>query len=263
VRPTIANSTLINGLGRYPNGPKSPLSTISVESGKRYRFRLMSMSCSSYFTFSIDGHNMTIIEADGVNTQPLTVDSIRIYAGQRYSFVLDANKAGGNYWVRAEPPAGLDGGPTGFEGGINSAILRYAGSFEVDPITPQTQSIDPLAESNLHPLENPGAPGQPRVGGADVLIDLDFSVVNQQYYTINGVAYQPPSVPTLLQILSGTRKASELLPSGSVYILPPNKVIEISMPARGALGGPVSMLLHVTAGSTDCCTPSILSISTE
>lgn len=34
------------------------------------------------FTFSIDGHNMTIIEADGVETEPLTVDSLNIFAGE-------------------------------------------------------------------------------------------------------------------------------------------------------------------------------------
>jgi iron transport multicopper oxidase len=44
------------------------------------------MSCHAYFTFSIDGHNMIVIEADGVNTEPVTVDSIQIFAGQQYSF---------------------------------------------------------------------------------------------------------------------------------------------------------------------------------
>lgn len=34
------------------------------------------------FNFSIDGHNMTIIEADGVETEPLTVDSLNIFAGE-------------------------------------------------------------------------------------------------------------------------------------------------------------------------------------
>ena len=42
------------------------------------------MSCHAYFTISIDGHNMTVIEADGVNTEPVTVDSIQIFTGQRY-----------------------------------------------------------------------------------------------------------------------------------------------------------------------------------
>ena len=33
---------------------------------------------------------MTVIEADTVNTQPLEVDSIQIFAAQRYSFVVSA-----------------------------------------------------------------------------------------------------------------------------------------------------------------------------
>ena len=54
----------------------------------RYRFRLVSLSCDPSYTFSIDNHTMTVIEADAVNTLPLEVDSIQIYASQRYSFVV-------------------------------------------------------------------------------------------------------------------------------------------------------------------------------
>ena len=46
-----------------------------------YRFRLVSISCDPAFTFSIDGHTMTVIEVDGNNVQPLVVDSLTIFAG--------------------------------------------------------------------------------------------------------------------------------------------------------------------------------------
>ena len=46
------------------------------------------MSCDPFHTFSIDNHTLNVIEADGVNTKPLVVDSIPIFAGQRYSFVV-------------------------------------------------------------------------------------------------------------------------------------------------------------------------------
>jgi iron transport multicopper oxidase len=62
-------------------------------------------------------------------------------------------------------------------------------------------------------------------------------------FTINGVTFVPPSVPVLLQILSGTMAATDLLPSGSVYTLPHNKVVELSIPA-GVAGGPVSTLIR-------------------
>ena len=46
-----------------------------------YRFRLISISCEPHFTFSIDDHQMTVIEVEGTNVQPLVVDSIQIFAG--------------------------------------------------------------------------------------------------------------------------------------------------------------------------------------
>jgi Multicopper oxidase len=53
-----ANSTLINGLGRFAGGPDSPLAVITVIPKKRYRFRLISISCDPNFIFSIDGHSL-------------------------------------------------------------------------------------------------------------------------------------------------------------------------------------------------------------
>jgi iron transport multicopper oxidase len=261
--PFISNSTLINGLGRYQGGPSSPLSVVNVQFGKRYRFRLVSVACDSFFTFSIDGHNMTIIEADGVNTEPLTVDSLQIFSAQRYSFILHAKEKVGNFWIRAVQRPGADGGPPGFVGGINSAILRYTGAPEVDPTTTQTPSVIPLNEGNLHPLINPRAPGRPYPGGADISFNLIINITGQGLFTINNVSFVPPSVPVLLQILSGSTQASQLLPKGSVFPLPLNKVVEISLPALGVPAGPVSILLYFPTNNTHPRSFSILSTSTE
>ncbi|KAF9473147.1 laccase [Pholiota conissans] len=248
-----ADSTLINGLGRYVGGPTVALAVITVEQNKRYRFRLVSISCDPNFTFSIDGHSMTIIEVDAVNSQPLVVDSIQIFAGQRYSFILNANQTVDNYWVRALPNVGSQG----FDGGINSAILRYSGASEIDPVTNSTSS-NPMVETNLHPLTNAAAPGVPTPGAADVNLNMDiqFSFTDLDF-TVNNATFTPPTVPVLLQILSGAKTATDLLPSGSVYVLPPNKVIEISLPG-GSVGSPHPIHLHGhtfsvirSAGSSD------------
>ncbi|KAJ7866501.1 laccase 2 precursor [Mycena leptocephala] len=234
-------STLINGLGRYAGGPTSQLAVISVTAGKRYRFRMVSLACDPNFIFSIDNHTMTIIEVDSVNHLPLTVDSIQIFVGQRYSFILNANKPVSNYWIRTV----ANGGTAGFDNGINSAILRYVGAPIQDPSSPLTTSVNPLIETNLHPaVGQPPVPGLPVPGGADVTINiaiaLDFTTIK---FSINGVSFVPPTVPVLLQILSGAQSATDLLPSGSVYVLPPNKVIELSIPG-GAPGAPHPFHLH-------------------
>ncbi|KAG6816849.1 hypothetical protein H0H87_002335 [Tephrocybe sp. NHM501043] len=232
---------LINGVGRYLGGPATPLAVVNVEPGKRYRFRLIAMSCDPAFTFSIDGHSLTIIEADGENTAPLEVDSLDIYAGQRYSVVLNADQPVDNYWIRANPNRGA----AGFDDGLNSAILRYAGAPDSDPTT-TSETENPLQEADLRSYNDETVPGEPRVGGADVNINLVTSVNSEgTKYQMNGVTFAPPTVPVLLQILSGAQSAQDLLPKGAVYELPPNKVIEISLPGTGVeLGGPHPFHLH-------------------
>lgn len=84
--PTIhgipeADATLINGKGRYPGGPNSSLAVISVQRGKRYRLRLVSISCDPNFMVSIDNHDLTVIEVDSTPVKPYTVNTIQILAG--------------------------------------------------------------------------------------------------------------------------------------------------------------------------------------
>ncbi len=85
---------------------------------------------------------------------------------QRYSFILNSNQPVGNYcvlssyprvlskevtsyWtgIRSLPDRGV--GSNTFNGGLNSAILRYAGAPIQDPTTTSSVS-NPLVETNLH-----------------------------------------------------------------------------------------------------------------
>jgi iron transport multicopper oxidase len=232
------NSTLINGLGRYTGGPKSELAVVNVNYGKRYRLRLVGMSCDPNFIFSIDGHDLIVIEADGVLTEPLVVDSLQIYAGQRYSVILTANQPVDNYWIRALPSTAN----STFIGGLNSAILRYHGAPDADPTGNQTGHLMPLLEQNLHALINPEAPGIPEYGKADINLRIVANNIGGYYY-MNGVRYMPPTVPVLLQIMSGAQQATDLMPNGSVIVLESNKVVELTM-VTGGFGGPHPIHLH-------------------
>ncbi|KAF9269713.1 laccase [Marasmius fiardii PR-910] len=239
----FSDSTLINGLGRWANQTTpSPLAVVNVEKGKRYRMRLISLSCDPSYTFSIDGHNMTIIEADGPPTDPVTVNSLQIYAAQRYSFVLDANQPVGNYWIRAQPSSAVPGA-IGFEGGINSAILRYKGAPDADPTTKSPSSAVVLRDSDLH-FPTQSVPGKPWPGGADVVLNMTIGFIPPGTFSINDVPFHSPTTPVLLQILSGKQAAQDLLPNGSVYTLPRNKVIEINFSSSAVQGTPHPMHLH-------------------
>ncbi|KAL0954162.1 hypothetical protein HGRIS_005297 [Hohenbuehelia grisea] len=231
------DATLINGKGRYAGGPTVALAVVHVIKGLKYRFRLVSLSCDPNWKFSIDGHSLTIIEVDGIRHQSHTVDEIQIFAGQRYSFVLNANKDIKNYWIRANPNVGT----IDFAGGINSAILRYIGAPNADPTTASSVS-NPLLETSLVPFTNPGAPGGS--APADVAINLAIAFTFPAFeFQINGATFHPPTAPVLLQILSGATPPGSLLPAGSVYSLPSNKVIELSIPG-GSAGSPHPIHLH-------------------
>ncbi|KAI0297807.1 laccase 3 [Multifurca ochricompacta] len=240
----VFNSTLINGLGRYAGGPSVPLAVVNVLSGMRYRLRLVSISCDPNFTFSIDSHQLTIIEVDGNNVQPLVVDSLQIFAGQRYSVVLTADQAVDNYWIRALPNLS----DKGYAGFTNVAILRYLGAPIQDPLSDPNVNIPtsslPLVETNLHPLEPTPVPGEPFPGGADINFNLvaTFNSDFEQFF-VNGAHFVSPTTPVLLQILSGAQRVSDLVPVYSIYELKANKSVEITLPA-GVDGGPHPIHLH-------------------
>ncbi|KAG1725597.1 laccase [Suillus lakei] len=209
-RQVAPDSVLINGVGIQPY--------------KRYRFRLLNMACKPNYIFSIDNHNLTIIEVDGQYVEPLVVDSIQIYAAQRYSFILETNQPVDNYWVHADPNSGTN----------STAILRYAA----------------LNETDLHPLYPPPAILLEE-DGADVKLNLILGKNETNFnFLINGVQYTSPSVPVLLQLLSGDMTASDLAPNDSVYTLPRNKVIEISWNPDNSPGRPHSFAVIRSAGSS-------------
>ena len=77
-------------------------------------------------------------------------------------------------------------------------------------------------------------------------LNLSIAFQNGSYY-VNNATFKSPSVPVLLQILSGSTNAHDLLPSGSVYTLPLNKTIEIVIPG----GGNVRTLISSISSSSN------------
>ncbi|KAF8063624.1 laccase [Lyophyllum atratum] len=228
----IPDSGLINGKGRFVGGPLVPYAVINVVRGKRYRLRIFAISCRPFFTFSVDNHNITFMEADGIEHDPTVVQNVDVYAAQRVSVILNANQPVGNYWIRAPPTGGAPAGNPNFNPALTKAILRYKGARIAEPTTNNT--VGPkLLDQQMHPIasEHPGMLGS---GPADVAITLNIAQPNPPFFDINGISYISPTVPVLLQLLSGAAKPQDLLPSEQVFILPKNKLIEVSIPGTGA-----------------------------
>ncbi|KAK0060978.1 laccase-1 [Biomphalaria pfeifferi] len=125
---------LINGKGQYQGYVNqttnttyyTPRAVFHVDADKKYRFRLISngiMNCP--IQFSIDNHTMLFIASDGNYLKPFVADSLTIHSGERYDFILFADKEhiASNFWIRAR---GYNNCAT--RKASQTAILRYSSS---------------------------------------------------------------------------------------------------------------------------------------
>ena len=96
-----ADSILINGRGsskktNYTLDSKNyltPKASFRVKSGYRYRFRLIHAGISHCaFQISIEDHDFKVIATDGHYVEPFDVQTLVIYAGERFDIVVNANR---------------------------------------------------------------------------------------------------------------------------------------------------------------------------
>ncbi|KAF8832822.1 hypothetical protein HHX47_DHR1001852 [Lentinula edodes] len=206
----VSDSGTFNGVGRYNGGPDVPFHVVNVVQGTRYRFRIINTSARNVFTISIDSHNMTIIETDGTPTQPMTVNSIDMLAGQRHSIVVEANQPVANYWINApyvggDPTRNLNQNAT-----LSRAILRYKGA----------------------PAEDPSAPMSLGPAGAalNALVEANLRTAGKAQWNVNNVSYLAPEVPTLVKILEGANSADDFNVTENTFVLPANKIVQVIFP---------------------------------
>ena len=101
--PPRGTSLLINGTSTNAAGGGT-YNNVTIQSGKKYRLRLINTSVNTYIRVSLDNHLLTVIAADFVPISPFTTDYLLIAIGQRYDVIIDANQTSGNYWFRADVP---------------------------------------------------------------------------------------------------------------------------------------------------------------
>jgi iron transport multicopper oxidase len=65
--------------------------TIALEPGKTYLFRMVNMGAFAAHYVWFENHNMSIVEVDGIYTEPATASMLYLAASQRCSFLLTAS----------------------------------------------------------------------------------------------------------------------------------------------------------------------------
>lgn len=107
----------------------TPFEVFTIDSGRRYRFRLISnglLYCPKHI--SIDDHNLTVIATDGTPIEPIEVESLIMYNGERYDVIINGDQPVDNYWLRVVGLADCE-----VKNASQLAIIRYRGANETDP----------------------------------------------------------------------------------------------------------------------------------
>lgn len=212
------HSLLINGRGRFDCAaaagtcnatlPECAAPVFAVAQGKTYRFRIASITSLSALNFEIEGHAMTVVEADGHYVKPFVVKNLNIYSGETYSVLIKADQdPNRNYWLASNVVSRKPGTTTG------TAVLSYSGGRSSPrrppPTAPPTgpawndtayrlqQSVATVA----HPAHIEAPP--PVADRTILLLNTQNKIDGRIRWALNNVSFVLPHTPYLVAMKRG------------------------------------------------------------
>ncbi|KAK1778467.1 Cupredoxin [Copromyces sp. CBS 386.78] len=225
----IPNSALMNDTQNL---------TIPMIPERTYSFRMANIGAFAGQYIWIEGHNMTIVEMDGVYVHPTETSMIYLSAGQRCSFLVKAKRETSRNFpmIASMDTTPFDTTPPSLNPNATSYLV-YNNTAPLPTPSP-LDSFTPLDDTHLHPRDNLGILPLPNQA-----ITLNISMSNlasgANYAFFNNITYVAPLVPTLYTVLSSpnsSRSSSELTLSANPqiygtythpYILPHNSIIQL------------------------------------
>ncbi|KAL5753567.1 hypothetical protein ACOSP7_021787 [Xanthoceras sorbifolium] len=184
-------SLLINGRGKYDcsnlnanvcnaTNPECLPYSLTVVPGKTYRLRIGGLTSLSALSFQIEGHNMTVVEADGHYVEPFVTQNLYIYSGETYSVLVTANQASSrNYWMST------------------NVVGRK-------PATPPGLAIFNYYPNHFHKLPPTTLPPGPAWNDTRARINQSLAIKARQ-----GFIQSPPSTADKVIVLLNTQNAFE------------------------------------------------------
>lgn len=170
---------LING-----KGPKQNWTGI-FEPGERIRLRFINSSAMTYFDIRIPGLEMTVVQADGNNVQPVNVDEFRIGVAETYdvivrpkdaqAYTIFAESMGRSGYARATlaPEAGMVAAVPKLREPARLTMADMGGMPGMDH-----GSMDMSDSENMSEMDHSNMPGMDHSGMAGM--DNDSMTMSQQ-----------------------------------------------------------------------------------
>ncbi|KAF5495342.1 Iron transport multicopper oxidase fetC [Colletotrichum siamense] len=176
--------------------------TISIQPGKTYFFRVINIGAFAGQYLWFEGHNISIVEVDGVYTQPAEADMIYLSAAQRCSFLLTTkNDTTQNYPIVGSMDTTLfDTLPDDLNWNVTGWLTYDSSKSFPEPalIDGDFQPFDDMTLVPHDSLERFGEPEQ--TVELDVIMDNLGDGANYAFF--NNISYASPKVPTLYTALT-------------------------------------------------------------
>ncbi|KAF7129963.1 hypothetical protein RHSIM_Rhsim10G0157000 [Rhododendron simsii] len=193
---------LKSGLCNTTNPECSPY-VITVVPGKTYRLRIGSLTSLAALSFEIEGHTMTVVEADGHNVKPFVVKNLFIYSGETYSVLIKADQAPTrNYWAVSKVVSRNSTTPNGL------AIFNYYPNHPrrspptVPPIGPAWNDVAPrLAQGEAMKARQGYILPPPQISDrVIVMLNTQNRINGYTRWSVNNVSYNLPDTPYLIAV---------------------------------------------------------------
>ncbi|KAM0815501.1 putative Cupredoxin [Seiridium cardinale] len=203
--------------------------TVSIQPGKTYLFRMINIGAFAGQYVWFEGHTMTIVEVDGIYTQPAEAEMIYLSAAQRCSFLVTAkNETSANYaFVGSMDTTLFDTLPDDLNYNVTGWLVYDDAQPLPDPAL--VDELDPFDDMTLLPYDNQTLLGEP-----DQIIELDVIMDNlgngANYAFFNNITYTAPKVPTLYTALTTGDDASNPIVYGEYthsFVLEQDQVVQI------------------------------------
>ncbi|KAE8374345.1 Cupredoxin [Aspergillus bertholletiae] len=206
---------------------------LPVKTNTTYLLRLVNIAAFTAQYFYIEGHTFTIVEIDGVYTEPMETDILYIAVAQRYSVLLTTkDTADQNYAIVTVVDSTLLDTITPDLQLNNTNWLEYdsaAAYLPANITVSESDDLVPFDDATLVPYDH-----EPLLESPDLTVNVAIVMDNlnngEGYAFLNNISYTAPKVPTLYTVMSAGHLATDATVYGDythTQVLGHNDVVEV------------------------------------
>ncbi|KAF8315333.1 Cupredoxin [Clavulina sp. PMI_390] len=212
----LPNNTFSTPMGTdiYDGSAVNDNASIRFEQGKTYRLRFINMAALAMFHLGLDGHNISVIELDGVETEPYPVETFQLSVAQRGSILVtarndsEATQHDWPLWANMDPNM-FDTVPDDLQMNVTARVSYTDQQLTVQNATIYDPDYPMFYDENLVPIEvmaNAPADVSTRF---DAYFDTYDDGTNRASF--NNITYVSPKVPSIVTALT--------MPSADSFLL--------------------------------------------